>query len=84
MNAIISTSRHDDGMFAVRLHPAPSFPDDQPTKPIDVQPFVLIAANDDGGAWGWVNLNQEEKELIGQQLLDDHRPGHWYWCKLNA
>lgn len=68
--------------FAVMLHPAPLFPDSQPPK-TGVEPLAVFAANDDNGGWGWVNLNQEEKDCIGQGLLDsDAEIGKWYWCVL--
>lgn len=71
--------------FAVILHPAPKFPDDKPWKDLEggVHPYAVHAAHDDTGAWGWVSLSSEEKEMIGQKLLDHcSEVGRWYWCIL--
>jgi hypothetical protein len=83
MTATISTERSHPSSFAVMLRNAPPFPDGKDTKPIDVQPLAVIAANDDGGKWGWASLDQEEKNIVGDALVA-YGAGvdTWYWCLL--
>lgn len=83
MKAVISSTRTNPKAFAVMLREAPAFPDQKGVKPIDVQPLVVVAANDDGGSWGWVNLDKNEKEVVGDALLNFGAGlDAWYWCDL--
>ena len=76
----ISEERKENA-FAVCFICAPEFPDRKPYKP-GVNRLVVVAANDDGGKWGFIILTKEEKELIGDQLLEMEAPvDTWFWCQ---
>jgi hypothetical protein len=48
----------------------------------DVTRYAVVAAMDDKGAWGYVDLNREWKDVIGQAMLDlGCREEQWYWCE---
>lgn len=80
----ITKTREVNHAFAVMVIAVPSLPDDKPCKDIVRIPLLaVIAANDDGGKWGFVNLNQDEKHCIGDMLLDLEIPvGEWVYCEL--
>ena len=85
----ISQIRKDPNyQFAVCLTAAPKFPDNgKEDKPIVAKYkgfyVTVIAANDDLGAWGWVNLNSEEKKVIGNTLMDMGVAfDEWLWCTI--
>ena len=76
----ISEERKENA-FAVCFVPAPMFPDRKPVKD-GVNRLVVVAANDDGGKWGFVALEKGEKEMIGDLLLKMEAPTDtWFWCQ---
>lgn len=83
MEAIIAATRPDETYFAVMLRHAPSFPDEGDVKPIDVQPLAVVAANNDNGGWGWATLDEAEKDVVGDALLNfGASVDVWHWCQL--
>lgn len=77
-------TRVSEGAFAVMRMHAPDFPDNQPHIPDISNPLtVIIAANDDGGKWGYVSLSPAEKAVIGDVMSIKEIPyGVWHYCEL--
>ena len=80
----LSKVRKEDE-FAVCLTKAPKLPGKSAVfveNKFDCN-LSVVACNDDNdcGGWGWCNLDSDEKEAIGQKLLDiDADLNVWYFC----
>ncbi len=72
-----------NGSIAVMLVAVPDFPDKSKRTDVIVQPYTVIAAGDSTGSWGWIHLELEEKECIGNKMLNEMCTiGTWYSCRL--
>ncbi len=80
----ITDVREKENAFSVMLVAAPDFPNNGPIKDIVRQPKkIVIAANDDGGKWGWIGLSGAEKHCIGDKLVELGVPDNeWRYCEL--
>lgn len=81
----INDVRKNDFSFAVALLDVPPLP--YPAGPIAdfvYQPLrAVAAASDAGGEWSFCNLNQQEKDCIGDALVEYRAEvDKWYWCNL--
>ena len=82
MKCIITSNKEKTESFAVCLLRTPYFPTKLPLKQ-GVFNMAVIAANDDNGAWGFITLAKEEKDVIGSKLLEVKAEyNKWYWCEL--
>lgn len=71
-----------DNAFAVCLLEVPPFPPPITDMLEDSYPYAVIAANDDKDAWGYVCLNQDWKNTIGETMLNlGCAINTWYWCE---
>ena len=80
----ISKEREHPNAFAVMRMEVPDFPSTLPTLPNVARPLTaILAANDDGDAWGFVSLSIPEKVCIGDALENGAADwGVWYYCQL--
>lgn len=45
--------------------------------------MAVAAVNDDRDEWGYIGLTIDEKNCIGDALMDFEAPaGQWLWCQL--
>lgn len=62
--------------YIVMLAPVPAMPDPCTTW---ATPLCVIGAQWSDGAWHWMQLAPNTKELIGEHLeQNDAQPGEWY------
>lgn len=83
MHCVISEERNHEKAFAVCLLLAPEFPTDAPLKKY-TQTLIIIAANNDKGAWEFVTITKPQKDCIGFEMMQFGADiGKWYWCELH-
>lgn len=73
-------------IYRVALVETPSLPDDhhEICKNLTVICSQQYPTVDEPEAWGWIQLEPETKELIGNDLLNGGaRPGVWYYMTLS-
>ena len=71
-----------DESFLVCLLETPKFPNDYKMHD-GFHHLAVIAAYDNGGKLKWTALNVDEKNCIGDAMLESYcNVGEWYWCNL--
>lgn len=72
------------------LHPSPSFPGAThaiclPFSVLCCGKYVTLESSPNEAKWGWVELNPDTRNVIGQDLMDmNAEPGRWYFVTVSG